>query len=218
MRRAVNLRSCEASGVTLHTLREVLRFLPAEIVSLAPVVRGSPNSCNHAELASLLCFGPGEPAQLLTELKIAWDAVKEPRAQYDQLQMRAVQWLWLWVRGYGVTDLGRLADLVRDTRVVDPIARDAPPNAPGKREKRPKEAWGQLAEIAEEAPGVLAGIEIEITEIEITEAEIAIELEAPEVASSPEIARSEAAVEPERKDAAAPNEKERKRTLTLTIE
>merc|ERR1740124_486972 len=50
VRRAVNLRSCEASGVTLHTLREVLRFLPAEIVSLAPVVRGSPNSCNHAEL------------------------------------------------------------------------------------------------------------------------------------------------------------------------
>ena len=210
VRRAVNLRSCEASGVTLHTLREVLRLLPADIVSLAPVVRGSPNSCSHAELASLLCFGPGEPAQLLTELKIAWDAVKEPRAQYDQLQMRAVQWLWLWVRGYGVTNLGRLADLVRDTRVVDPIARDAPPNAPGKREKRPKEAWGQLEEIAEEAPGVLAGLEI--TEIEITEAEIEIEIEAPE------IARSEAAVEPELKDAAAPKEKERKLTLTLTIE
>ena len=222
VRRAVELRSCEASGVTLHTLREVLRFLPAEIVSLAPVVRGSPNSCSHAELASLLCFGEGEPAQLLTELKIAWDAVKEPRPQHDQLQMRAVQWLWLWVRGCGVTNLGRLADLVRDTRGVDPIARDAPPNAPGKREKRPKEAWGQLAEIAEEAPGVLAGIEI--IEIEITEAEIEIEIEAPEVARSPEItrspeiARSEAAVEPERKDAAAPNEKERKRTLTLTIE
>ena len=113
VRRAVQLRSCEASGVTLHTLREVLRVLPAEIVSLAPAVRGSPNSCSHTELASLLCFGPGDPAQLLTELKIAWDAVKEPRPQYDQLQMRAVQWLWLWVRGCGVTNLGRLADLVR---------------------------------------------------------------------------------------------------------
>jgi hypothetical protein len=227
VRRAVKLRSCEASGVTLHTLREVLRLLPADIVSLAPAVHGSPNSCSHAELASLLCFGPGEPAQLLTELKIAWDAVKEPRPQHDQLQMRAVQWLWLWVRGCGVTNLGRLADLVRATRVADPIARDAPPNAPGKREKRPKEAWGQLEEIAEEAPGVLAGLEI--TEIEITEAEIEIEIEAPEIA---ETARSEAAVEPGPKGAAAASAKEKRGkapkamaselaltlTLTLTME
>ena len=159
VRRAVELRSCEASGVTLHTLREVLRQLQSDI-SPAPV-RDSQNSsltsCSRAELASLLCFGAGEPTQLLTELKNAWERVKEPRPQHDQLQMRVVQWLWLWVRGCGVTNLGRLADLVSAAKEEDPIARDAPPNAPGNREKRPKEAWGQLEEIAEEAPGVLAG-------------------------------------------------------------
>ena len=198
VRRAVKLRSCEASGVTLHTLREVLRVLPAEIVSLAPAVRGSPNSCSHTELASLLCFGPGDPAQLLTELKIAWDAVKEPRPQYDQLQMRAVQWLWLWVRGCGVTNLGRLADLVRATRLVDPVARAAPPNAAGKREKRPKEAWGQLDRIPEEAPGVLAGTS-SIAEVQISEAEIEIEAEV-EDARPAESARPEAAADPELKE------------------
>ena len=161
VRRAVKLRSCEASGVTLHTLREVLRLLPADIVSLAPAVHGSPNSCSHAELASLLCFGPGEPAQLLTELKIAWDAVKEPRPQHDQLQMRAVQWLWLWVHRCGVTDLCRLESLVRAAREADPIARNAPPNAHGMREKRARRlssfAWdGHRLRIAEEEPGVLA--------------------------------------------------------------
>eukprot|EP00964_Phaeocystis_antarctica_P079071 scaffold49224_cov84-Phaeocystis_antarctica.AAC.2 len=31
VRRAVELRSCEASGVTLHTLREVLRQLQSDI-------------------------------------------------------------------------------------------------------------------------------------------------------------------------------------------
>ena len=196
--RAVKLRSCEASGVTLHTLREVLRVLPAEIVSLAPAVRDSPNSCSHTELASLLCFGPGDPAQLLTELKIAWDAVKEPRPQYDQLQMRAAQWLWLWVRGCGVTNLGRLADLVRATRLVDPVARAAPPNAPGKREKRPKEAWGQLERIPEEAPGVLAGTS-SIAEVQISEAEIEIETEV-EDARPAESARPEAAADPELKE------------------
>ena len=198
VRRAVKLRSCEASGVTLHTLREVLRVLPAEIVSLAPAVRGSPNSCSHTELASLLCFGPGDPAQLLTELKIAWDAVKEPRPQYDQLQMRAVQWLWLWVRGCGVTNLGRLADLVRATRLVDPVARAAPPNAAGKREKRPKEAWGQLDRIPEEAPGVLAGTS-SLAEVQISEAEIEIEAEV-EDARPAESARPEGAADPELKE------------------
>ena len=204
VRRAVKLRSCEASGVTLHTLREVLRVLPAQIVSLAPAVRGSPNSCSHTELASLLCFGPGDPAQLLTELKIAWDAVKEPRPQYDQLQMRAVQWLWLWVRGCGVTNLGRLADLVRATRLVDPVARAAPPNAAGKREKRPKEAWGQLERIPEEAPGVLAGTS-SIAEVQISEAEIEIEAEVEDAIEDArpgpaESARPEAAADPELKE------------------
>ena len=96
VRRAVELRSCEESGVTPHTLREVLRLLPTKIdpardspkSSLAKVGRRA--SCSLPELASLLCFDPGEPAQLLTELKNAWEHVKEPRPQHDQLQMRVV--------------------------------------------------------------------------------------------------------------------------------
>ena len=155
VRLAVELRSCEASGITLHTLWIALRRLQSEIASPVPVVRGSPNSCSLAELASLLCFDAGGRTEekLLTELKNAWERVKEPRKKHDQLQMRVVQWLELWLQR-GVTDLRRLADLVRATRAEDPIARDAPPNAPGMREKRPKEEWGQL-EIAEEARGVL---------------------------------------------------------------
>ena len=162
VRRAVALPSCEASGVTLHALWKALRRVQSEITSPVPVVRGSPNSCSLAELASLLCFGEGGRTEekLLTELKNAWERVKEPRKKHDQLQMRVVQWLELWLQ-CGVTDLRRLTDLVRATRAVDPIARDAPPNAPCQREKRPKEEWGEewghQKEIAEEARGVLAG-------------------------------------------------------------
>ena len=46
-----------------------------------------------------------------------------------------MQWLWLWVRKYGVTDLSRLASLVPLARADDLIARNAPPNAPS-RERR----------------------------------------------------------------------------------
>ena len=161
VRLAVELRSCEASGITLHTLWKALRRLQSEIASPVPVVRGSPNSCSLAELASLLCFDAGGRTEekLLTELKNAWERVKEPRKKHDQLQMRVVQWLGLWLQR-GVTDLRRLDKLVRATRAEDPIARDAPPNAPGQREKRPKEEWGEewgQLEIAEEARGVLGG-------------------------------------------------------------
>ena len=75
--------------------------------------------------------------------------------------MRAVQWLWLWVHRCGVTDLCRLESLVRAAREADPIARNAPPNAHGMREKRARRlsdfAWdGHRLRIAEEEPGVLA--------------------------------------------------------------
>ena len=159
VRRAVALPSCEASGVTLHALWMALRQLQSGITSPVPVVRGSPNSCSLAELASLLCFDAGRTEErrteekLLTELKNAWERVKEPRKKHDQLQMRVVQWLRLWLQ-CGVTDLGRLTNLVLATKAEDPIAHVAPPNAPGQREKRPKEEWGQL-EVAEEARGVL---------------------------------------------------------------
>eukprot|EP00964_Phaeocystis_antarctica_P158716 scaffold129535_cov63-Phaeocystis_antarctica.AAC.1 len=164
VRRAVELRSCEASGVTLHTLRTALRQLRSDIPP-APVRDGLNSSLNavahsRVELASLLCFGESERGEetLLTELEGAWEFVDKPRPQHDQLQMRVVQWLWLWVRGYGVTNLGRLADLVSAAKEEDPIARDAPPNAPGHREKcRKEEALRNQSEIAEEAPGVLAG-------------------------------------------------------------
>ena len=96
VRRAVELRSCEASGVTLHTLRTALRQLRSDIPP-APVRDGLNSSLNavahsRVELASLLCFGESERAEeaLLTELEGAWEFVDKPRPQHDQLQMRVV--------------------------------------------------------------------------------------------------------------------------------
>ena len=77
------------------------------------------------------------------------------------MQMRAVQWLWLWVAGHGITDLARLASLVPAACMADPIALDAPPNAQHgrpKRTRRKPDSWdGQRGEIDQIAPGVLAG-------------------------------------------------------------
>jgi hypothetical protein len=160
VRLAVELRSCEASGITLHTLWMALRQLRLDISDPG---RDSLNSSPHrsrAELASLLCFGEGDCAEeeMLTKLEGSWELVDKARPQHDQLQMRVVQWLWLWVRGYGVTNLERLASLVHATREEDAVARHAPRNAPRKRDKRLKMYdWKDQTEIVEERPGVLAG-------------------------------------------------------------
>jgi len=141
---------------TLHELWVVLDRLPAKIVSPTPVARCIKGKCSSTELASLLCLDgeEREAEKLLTELKHAWERVEKPRLKHDQLQMRVVQWLKLWL-DCGVTDLGRLNDLVRRTREQDSIARDARPNPPGEmREKRHKEDFECCRRIEKEAAGV----------------------------------------------------------------
>ena len=159
VRRAIALPSCETLGVTLHTLWLALSQLQSEILSPVPS-RGSPYTCNSSELASLLCFDAGRAEEtLLRELKTVWEGREAPRPEHDQLQMRLVQWLWLWVRKYGVTDLSRLASLVPLARADDLIARNAPPNAPSRerRDRLSSFSWdGHGSKIPEEEPGVLA--------------------------------------------------------------
>ena len=136
----------------LHELWVVLDRLPDKIVSPTPVARFIKGKCSFTELASLLCLDgeEREAEKLLTELKHAWERVEKPRLKHDQLQMRVVQWLKLWL-DCGVKDMGRLNGLVRRTREQDSIARDARPNPPGEmREKRHKEdfEWCRRIEMA----------------------------------------------------------------------
>ena len=151
VRRATELPAAH----TLHELWVVLDRLPDQIVSPTPSeARCLKGKCSSTELASLLCLDgeEREAKELFTELKHAWERVEKPRPKHDQLQMRVVQWLKLWL-DYGVTHLGRLNDLVRKTRQQDSIAREARPNH-GEREKRPKEDFEWCRRIKKEAPGV----------------------------------------------------------------
>ena len=152
VRRATELPAAH----TLHELWVVLDRLPAQIVSPTPSeARCLKGKCSFTELASLLCLDgeEREAKELLTELKHAWERVEKPRPKHDQLQMRVVQWLKLWL-DCGVTDLGRLNVLVRRTREQDSIARDARPNPPGEsREKRHKEDFEWCRRFDKEAAG-----------------------------------------------------------------